>query len=190
MKQLVEVEKAFQDFDNGIRPDGYRPPRYWYVLSTKGKSYPAKAIWALAIKKSPGQFKTRDARIGFVELKYSLIDNRATLDCNDFDTEVEKSQYDTKENRLNRLKQAPKKPEVEYTISKSFKRNADVVAEVLSRAKGICEKCELPAPFLKKKDKSPFLEVHHIQQLANGGDDTVENAIALCPNCHRECHFG
>ena len=22
------------------------------------------------------------------------------------------------------------------------------------------------------------------------GDDTVKNAIALCPNCHRELHFG
>ncbi|MGO2991961.1 MAG: HNH endonuclease [Halomonadaceae bacterium] len=22
------------------------------------------------------------------------------------------------------------------------------------------------------------------------GSDTVENAIALCPNCHREMHYG
>ncbi|MFM0350878.1 HNH endonuclease [Paraburkholderia sp. RL17-347-BIC-D] len=26
--------------------------------------------------------------------------------------------------------------------------------------------------------------------LAQGGPDTVANAIALCPNCHRERHYG
>jgi 5-methylcytosine-specific restriction protein A len=26
--------------------------------------------------------------------------------------------------------------------------------------------------------------------LAEGGEDTVENALALCPNCHRRLHFG
>ncbi|OOL15317.1 hypothetical protein BXQ27_32765, partial [Klebsiella aerogenes] len=26
--------------------------------------------------------------------------------------------------------------------------------------------------------------------LSNGGEDSVENAIALCPNCHRQAHFG
>lgn len=33
-------------------------------------------------------------------------------------------------------------------------------------------------------------EVHHKVPLSAGGDDTVENAIALCPNCHRKAHFG
>jgi 5-methylcytosine-specific restriction protein A len=26
--------------------------------------------------------------------------------------------------------------------------------------------------------------------LSDGGRDTVDNAVALCPNCHRECHHG
>jgi 5-methylcytosine-specific restriction protein A len=26
--------------------------------------------------------------------------------------------------------------------------------------------------------------------LSTGGEDTLENAIALCPNCHRRAHFG
>ena len=28
------------------------------------------------------------------------------------------------------------------------------------------------------------------QILLEGGPDTVENAIALCPNCHRKQHYG
>jgi len=26
--------------------------------------------------------------------------------------------------------------------------------------------------------------------LSQGGEDIVENAIATCPNCHRQLHFG
>jgi len=36
----------------------------------------------------------------------------------------------------------------------------------------------------------PYLEVHHWTPLAEGGLDTIENAAALCPNCHKQAHFG
>ncbi|MCM7737031.1 HNH endonuclease [Enterobacter hormaechei] len=52
-----------------------------------------------------------------------------------------------------------------------------------------CQSCKSDAPFLKV-DGTPFLEVHHIEWLSNGGEDSVENAIALCPNCHRQAHYG
>ncbi len=26
--------------------------------------------------------------------------------------------------------------------------------------------------------------------LSEGGEDTVENAMAVCPNCHMELHYG
>ncbi|MCG5076253.1 HNH endonuclease [Paraburkholderia sp. RG36] len=32
--------------------------------------------------------------------------------------------------------------------------------------------------------------MHHPIRLADGGDNTFENAIAVCPNRHRERHFG
>lgn len=71
-----------------------------------------------------------------------------------------------------------------------YERNADVVADVLLRACGCCEGCQAEAPFTRKSDGTPYLEVHHRIPLATGGEDTVENAIALCPNCHRRSHFG
>jgi predicted HNH restriction endonuclease len=81
-------------------------------------------------------------------------------------------------------------PNTYETTTKVFQRNPDVIAEVLIRANGICEKCGKDAPFKRKSDGTPYLEVHHINRLADGGEDTVENAIAVCPNCHRELHFG
>ena len=95
-----------------------------------------------------------------------------------------------KETRDKRLEVAPKKPESISVTIKVYVRNPDVVAAVLARAKGVCEGCKKPAPFIRAKDNSPYLEVHHKIQLAKGGEDTVLNAIALCPNCHREYHYG
>ena len=35
-----------------------------------------------------------------------------------------------------------------------------------------------------------YLESHHIIALANEGADRMSNVIALCPDEHREAHFG
>ncbi|WP_447578326.1 HNH endonuclease [Achromobacter kerstersii] len=92
--------------------------------------------------------------------------------------------------RLARLHSAPKTPPRVIVRATAFIRNADVIVEVLQRAQGHCEGCQQPAPFISKAKNEPYLEVHHKVRLADGGDDTVDNAIALCPNCHREMHFG
>jgi|SRR3990167_1944531 len=69
-----------------------------------------------------------------------------------------------------------------------FARDPEVVAWVIRRAGGQCEACERPAPFTRT-DGTPFLEVHHLRQLADMGTDRISNTIAACPNCHRELHF-
>ncbi len=97
---------------------------------------------------------------------------------------------ESQQSRLERLASAPKKPKMIRTVSMAFVRNPDVVAEVLFRAKGRCEECDQSAPFFSKATGKPYLEVHHRKPLAQGGEDTVANALAVCPNCHREKHFG
>lgn len=104
--------------------------------------------------------------------------------------EIKKSQKLPREERQRRLEQAPKIPEKVQVISVAYRRNPDVVAEVLARAKGKCEECRMDAPFLRASDGTPYLEVHHRKPLAEDGEDTVDNAIALCPNCHRKAHYG
>lgn len=98
-----------------------------------------------------------------------------------------------KENYFNKLKklietQNSKKPSKRIVESQAFERNEAVKEYALIRADGKCQLCEMDAPFRKKEDGSPFLEVHHIEYLAAGGDDSVENVAALCPNCHRKMH--
>jgi predicted HNH restriction endonuclease len=80
-------------------------------------------------------------------------------------------------------------PDVITTEASQFKRDASVKAWVLNKANGICECCGRSAPF-KGTDGLPYLEVHHVQKLAEKGTDMTSNAVAVCPNCHRELHYG
>jgi hypothetical protein len=103
---------------------------------------------------------------------------------------VAKSSQDGPAVRQQRLANAPKLPEVIQVSSRAYRRNPDVIVEVRRRANGTCEACHKSAPFLRASDSEPFLEVHHRIMLSEGGEDAVENALALCPNCHRKLHFG
>lgn len=75
-------------------------------------------------------------------------------------------------------------------ISYQYVRDPQVVAYALRKAKGVCGGCRQSAPFVSRRSGLPYLEVHHKRTLANGGSDTIDNVIALCPNCHRKRHFG
>ncbi|MFQ6370611.1 HNH endonuclease [Shewanella sp. YIC-542] len=66
-------------------------------------------------------------------------------------------------------------------------RSAAIRRYALKRAQGVCEGCLAPAPFQGKA--GPFLEVHHLLMLGDGGPDHPQNVIALCPNCHRRAHL-
>ncbi|MCC6478436.1 HNH endonuclease [Sphingorhabdus sp.] len=67
-------------------------------------------------------------------------------------------------------------------------RDERVRQAVITRAHGRCEYCgELG---FKKADGSHYVEAHHIISLAKQGPDTLKNVIAVCPNHHREAHFG
>ena len=127
----------------------------------------------LATTRSADIAKYRDERIAVVA---------------DLAAEVAASLKLSNGDRVKRLADAPKVPERIQIISVGFRRNADVIVTVLLRANGVCEKCKAKAPFLRRSDGSPYLEVHHSVPPGQGGQDTVENAVALCPNCHREVH--
>jgi hypothetical protein len=79
-------------------------------------------------------------------------------------------------------------PPKDLNDSTGFRRSAEVAAWTLYHANGVCALCEQPAPFFSKYGQ-PYLEVHHVQPLGAGGPDTVDNVVALCPNCHRRAHF-
>lgn len=72
-------------------------------------------------------------------------------------------------------------------ISSYFTRSAEVVKITKKRAKGICQLCGQVAPFTDNNG-NPYLEAHHIVWLSRGGQDSTDNTVALCPNCHTKMH--
>jgi 5-methylcytosine-specific restriction protein A len=82
---------------------------------------------------------------------------------------------------------APKKPGNRTTTITVVERNAYVSEYAKRRANGICQLCDQQAPYFNKKGE-PHLHTHHIEWLSRGGEDTIYNTVALCPNCHDKMH--
>lgn len=154
----------------------YRMQNISYVLSIHGRDW----ISGLKPAKNVG---TKIASI--IEEQLSELEGRRLPPVADFEIAVREEM---------KKEEIPKpsgctKPRVITSEAGQFIRDPSVKAWVLRQAGGVCECCGKNAPF-NGIDNEPFLEVHHLRQLADGGSDTVDNAVALCPNCHRELHFG
>jgi 5-methylcytosine-specific restriction protein A len=75
-------------------------------------------------------------------------------------------------------------------VSERNERRSRAVKEFARRiADGVCQGCDEEAPFIDEQG-NPFLEVHHLTRISDGGPDDPENVIALCPNCQRRVHNG
>jgi hypothetical protein len=72
----------------------------------------------------------------------------------------------------------------------AFDRDALVVAIAKKRADNSCEVPSCTHPTFLDSTGLPYCEVHHLQPLAEGGCDTIENVVCLCPVHHREVHLG
>lgn len=89
-----------------------------------------------------------------------------------------------------RVPQKPARPRSRVAPQRMYERDPLVVAIALARAGGSCEVPACPHPLFADADGVPFLEVHHIQPLAVGGGDDIENVACVCPSHHREAHYG
>ncbi|WP_338472815.1 HNH endonuclease [Niallia sp. XMNu-256] len=69
----------------------------------------------------------------------------------------------------------------------TYERDPFVTEFAKRWANGVCQLCEKTAPFLNK-NREPHLHTHHIKWLSRGGEDSIANTIALCPNCHDKMH--
>ena len=164
-KRFGRTPKAFE----------YRMQNISYVRSILGRTW----ISGLKPAKNVGSHVADQIEAIMAEIEGSPIPPQAG-----FENEVKR----LRGSKLSRPK-GNTSPKAYGATVKQFERDPSVKAWVLQEAKGRCEVCLQPAPF-NDGDGLPFLEVHHVHPLADGGADTVENAIAVCPNCHRELHYG
>ena len=106
----------------------------------------------------------------------------------EFEEEVEDKRGANREDLLNDAYNRGGKPGKSRVNTTVFNRDPVIAAAVKERANGQCDLCGQPAPF-NNANGFPYLEEHHLVRLADGGDDSIDNAVALCPNCHRKMHI-
>ena len=185
-----------------IDREGYVPHHdsHTYDVLHQGKTYPPIAVVAFAIERlteqiiQPGQIRGGEGTQAFTILReagFEIISRLPSEAAEEeyFEARVaalrKPSQHDrpapegnAKPTRSNRARS-----------QKSYERDPEVHAWILDHAQGVCGLCGSKAPFISRSTGFPYLEVHHVLPLADDGPDTIDNTVALCPNCHRKCHF-
>lgn len=151
----------------------------------------ADGSWKLDIHQREGRFDILVTGKSYQDISSYIcnpIDKtifEATSDSTLLDERVE---HIRKHGKLKRPKGNTKPKIVFRPNTQMIERLPAVKAWVLQEAGGMCELCGQPGPFILPTGEK-YLEVHHIKQLADGGPDSVENAVAVCPNCHRLLHW-
>lgn len=100
-----------------------------------------------------------------------------------------KADLDVLEARIRETRRL-RKPRSGMTTTTVFNRDPNIIAYAKVRAGFRCEVPGCEVPVFLKPDGEPYVEVHHIHMLADGGEDTIDNVACLCPSHHREIHFG
>jgi bifunctional DNA-binding transcriptional regulator/antitoxin component of YhaV-PrlF toxin-antitoxin module len=154
------------------------------VLLTSGGEYSLSKEIASKIKREFERSDPDEITFGLSAMDTLQSEERR------FQEKVEKASRESAAAIEEQLAKAPLLPTKRQAIVAVYDRSPHVVVAVLRRANGRCERCQEVAPFNRKSDGTPYLEVHHETPLSQGGHDSIENAIALCPNCHREVHLG
>lgn len=85
-------------------------------------------------------------------------------------------------------------PKQKTRISKYIERGP-VGAEVKATRKNICQMCEalgLASPAFTKKNGTAYSEAHHVQPVSELSEGSLgcDNIMVLCPNHHRQAHYG
>ena len=176
--------KLLQDALKGRTPGSFefRMQNISYVLDSLGQPY---------IK---GYLPAKNVGANTAELIIKSLERNMFMFLKDLEPTSDNDQLQERTERARQIinlkdqpagQQIPKKIESSTSI---YYRDPVVRAWILENANGTCEACDSDAPFLLP-DGFPFLEVHHMIPLASGGPDTIDNTIALCPNCHRRVHL-
>lgn len=69
-----------------------------------------------------------------------------------------------------------------------FQRDSSIRVAARHRANGKCELCHCLGFIMA--DGRVYIETHHVIPLSEGGRDSADNVVAICPNHHREAHHG
>lgn len=107
--------------------------------------------------------------------------NRFTGVCKDCQPQVTTSFGNEFQGQFEENVTGNHQPRAVLTQTLTYQRDQRVVQATLGRAGGMCERCQQQAPFNRRIDGEPYLEVHHTVPLSQGGVDTLETQKRSVP---------
>jgi hypothetical protein len=165
----------------------------------KGKSDMDERVWQRFYNPITKSIKGDELDIEFARLWKSAATGRGGVED---EVRAEESAFEVQTDRLTKLGLeellrryarrpiGPMKPNVKTAASRSFERKPLVAALAKVRSQFRCEAPNCPHPVFLDRSGNFYCEVHHIEPLGEGGDDSADNAVCLCAAHHREAHFG
>ncbi|EIJ42124.1 putative restriction endonuclease [Beggiatoa alba B18LD] len=75
------------------------------------------------------------------------------------------------------------------TTITTFRRNNKINVYVKRKAGYKCQMPNCDYEGFDMPSGKKYIEVHHLVPLAEGGTDSLENTVAVCPTCHRKLHY-
>ena len=178
---VTEVDKTFVTINDSMF---YRPPLDESDEGVSGKWITLKAVYQYpdtdiaawkTLKEHGMNFPPQGPRHATDE----LADYLSNIENKNIEEDVREDIY---------TESLVKEPLKKTGTTTFYERDSKVREQAFERAKGKCQLCGKDAPFIDKNGR-PFLEIHHIIWLSNGGEDSIHNTVALCPNCHRKMHL-
>lgn len=168
---LNEVLNFLMEQINGYK--GYRliGERLKQIRKNRGLTL-QKVADAIGVSRSTISMYENGARSVTIKMLYKLADY-FMVDINELI--ILSNEYFDEPNNLNN----------DIIITKIWER-VDIVElekKVKDRADGRCELCGHDAPFIDKNGE-PYLEIHYLEPIKQGGERALDNIVALCPNCH------
>jgi len=125
------------------------------------------------------------------EVREAIVFQLVPIDEPDAEPESEPDELPSSLEGLRSLAKSDPTEEAEPADAhrKVRKRSRALVNYIRARADGTCEACNQPAPFTTTAGR-PYLEVHHVNRLSDGGPGRPDSAAGICPTCHRRVHHG
>ena len=77
--------------------------------------------------------------------------------------------------------------ESKESVVRKIKRDQNIVKKIKEMHDWKCQACSFT---FMKEDGSYYVEAAHIKQLSKSHDDSLENLLALCANCHKMLDLG
>lgn len=188
----ADVKSAIRRFDAGVRPYPFAQPRIWYLVTSKGRAYPLKYIYAMAIGRQPGTFHTSEPRRVIQGLGFKikpLPKNLEVESTRGYSASAKSGQYfpdeiPCPETVIEGAKQT--------VVVNKYERNLSARKKCIKNWGVSCAVCHFNFEQTYGSQGAGYIHIHHLKPLGEIGEsyklNPAKDLRPVCPNCHAMLH--